>query len=128
MVFLTKGFYRGRLGFTSVTRLGGAKKKSISKIEDAQLAQEKKQQQRKAKGKVALEKRERGIRMPDIGDSKFLSDLSKIGALTPYSLASQYNLKMSVAKDLLEELARKSLVRQVGGNARIRIYQPAAAA
>ncbi|MEM4250804.1 MAG: hypothetical protein QW828_03115 [Candidatus Bathyarchaeia archaeon] len=128
MVFLTKGFYRGRLGFTSVTRLGGAKKKSISKIEDAQLAQEKKQQQRKAKGKVALEKRERGIRMPDIGDSKFLSDLSKIGALTPYSLASQYNLKMSVAKDLLEELARKSLVRQVGGNARIKIYQPAAAA
>jgi small subunit ribosomal protein S25e len=111
-----------------VTRLGGAKKKSISKIEDAQLAQEKKQQQRKTKGKVALEKRERGIRMPDIGDPKLLSDLSKIGALTPYSLASQYNLKMSVAKDLLEELARKSLVRQVGGNARIRIYQPAAAA
>ncbi|MBS7623470.1 hypothetical protein KEJ39_07340 [Candidatus Bathyarchaeota archaeon] len=100
----------------------------MSKIEDAQLAQEKKQQQRKTKGKVVLEKRERGVRMPDVGDAKFLSDISKISALTPYSLASQYNLKMSVAKDLLEELARKSLVKQVGGNARIRIYQPAAAA
>ncbi len=45
----------------------------------------------------------------------------------PYSLASQFNVKLSVAKDLLEELERRKLVTLVGGNARIRIYQPAAA-
>lgn len=109
--------------------MGGAKKKSISKIEDAQGAQEKKQQQpKKAKGKGEFEKKERSIKLPDVNDAKFLSDLSRMGALTPYSLASQFNLKISVAKDLLEELARKSLVKPVGGNARIRIYQTAAAA
>jgi len=125
----TKDFYQGRLGFTSVSRLGGAKKKSISKIEDAQVAQEKKQQQpKRAKGKVEFEKKMRSIKLPDVSDAKFLSDLSRMGALTPYSLASQFNLKISVAKDLLEELARKSFVKPVGGNARIRIYQTAAAA
>jgi len=108
--------------------LGGAKKKSISKIEDAQGAQEKQQQPKKAKGKGEFEKKERSIKLPDVNDAKFLSDLSRMGALTPYSLASQFNLKISVAKDLLEELARKSLVKPVGGNARIRIYQTAAAA
>ena len=109
--------------------MGGAKKKSISKIEDAQVAQDKKQQQpKKAKGKVEFDKKARSIKLPDVNDAKFLSDLSRMGALTPYSLASQFNLKISVAKDLLEELARKSLVKPVGGNARIRIYQTAAAA
>lgn len=109
--------------------MGGAKKKSISKIEDAQAAQDKKQQQpKKAKGKVEFDKKVRSIKLPDVNDAKFLSDLSRMGALTPYSLASQFNLKISVAKDLLEELARKSLVKPVGGNARIRIYQTAAAA
>jgi ribosomal protein S25 len=51
-----------------------------------------------------------------------------MGALTPYSLASQFNLKISLAKDLLDELAKKRLVKLVGGNARVRIFQVAAAA
>ena len=50
-----------------------------------------------------------------------------MGAITPYALASQFNLRMSVAKDMLEELERKRLVTAVGGNARIRIYKMAAA-
>jgi ribosomal protein S25 len=114
-----------------VETLGGAKKKSISKMGDTQPTQEQKPQQTKkpkGKGKGEFEKKERSMKLPDINDGKFLSDISKMGALTPYSLASQFNLKISLAKDLLDELAKKRLVKLVGGNARVRIYQAAAAA
>lgn len=82
---------------------------------------------KKPKGKPLAEKKARGIDLPDIEDQKFLSELSKMGAITPYALANQFNLRVSVAKDLLEELERKRLVSAVGGNARIRIYRMAAA-
>ncbi len=85
------------------------------------------QQQKKGKAKTIAEKRPRGLQAPDASDPKFLSDVQKMGAITPFALASQFNLRLSVAKDLLEDLERRRLVRLVGGNARIRIYQPAAA-
>jgi len=108
--------------------LGGAKKKSISKMGDSQTTQERKPQPKKSKGKPEFEKKERSMKLPDINDEKFLADISRMGALTPYSLASQFNLKISVAKDLLEELARRRHIRTVGGNTRVRIYQISAAA
>ena len=109
--------------------MGGAKKKSISKMNDSQTNPEQKQQAKKpkAKGKGEFEKKERSMRMPDINDEKFLSEVSKMTALTPYSLASQFNLKVSLAKDLLEELSKKHVVKSAGGNARVRIYQAGAA-
>src|SRR5207247_8767576 len=79
------------------------------------------------KTKSVAEKRSRGLQAPDMNDPKFLGEVGKMSAITPYSLASQVTVTLSVAKDLLEELARRKVVTLVGGNARIRIYQPAAA-
>jgi len=112
-----------------VNLLGGAKKKSISKMDDSQANPEEKQQIKKpkAKGKGEFEKKERTTRLPDINDERFLSEISKMSVLTPYSLSSQFNLKISLAKDLLEELAKKHIVKLAGGNTRVRIYQAAAA-
>ncbi len=110
--------------------MGGAKKKSMAQMEKSQDQQDKKeepQQQKKGKAKTVAEKRPRGLQTPDVSDPKFLSEVQKMGAITPFSLASQFNLRLSVAKDLLEDLERRRLIRVVGGNARIRIYQPAAA-
>ena len=109
--------------------LGGAKKKSLAQMEKTQVQQDKKQAEpaRKSKGKQPAEKKSRGVDLPNLEDARFLSELSKMGAITPYALASQFNVRMSVAKDMLEELERKRLVTAVGGNARIRIYKMAAA-
>jgi ribosomal protein S25 len=111
--------------------LGGAKKKSMAQMEKTQDQSDKKeepaQQQKKGKGKTIAEKRPRGLQAPEIGDPKFLGEVQKMGAITPYSLANQFNLRLSVAKDLLDELEKRKLITLVGGNARIRIYQPAAA-
>jgi len=111
--------------------LGGAKKKSMAQMEKSQDQQDKKddspQGQKKTKSKTIAEKRPRGLQGPEVSDPKFLSEVQKMGVITPFALASQFNLRLSVAKDLLEDLERRRLIRLVGGNARIRIYQPAAA-
>jgi ribosomal protein S25 len=111
--------------------LGGAKKKSMAQMEKTQDQKDKKDdtpgQQKKGKAKTVADKRLRGLQAPELSDPKFLSEVSKMGAITPFALATQFNLRLSVAKDLLEDLERRRLIRLVGGNARIRIYQPAAA-
>jgi len=113
---------------TQVIELGGAKKKSLAQMEKTQVQQDKKPEPaKKQKGKPSAEKKSRGVDLPNLEDTRFLSELSKMGAITPYALASQFNLRISVAKDMLEELERKRLVTAVGGNARIRIYRMAAA-
>jgi len=115
--------------------LGGAKKKSLAQMEKQQTQQSnadaaKKQAEPskgKSKGKPIAEKKTSGIALPNFEDAKFIGELSKIGALTPYAIASQFNVRLSVARDILEELERRRLVRASGGNTRIKIYRLAAA-
>ena len=111
--------------------MGGAKKKSMAQMEKQQVQQDKKPEPAKkgqSKGKGAVpDKKTTSISLPNFEDDKFLGELSKMGALTPYSIASQFNVRLSVAKDILEELERRRLVKAEGGNARIRIYRLAAA-
>ena len=109
--------------------MGGSKKKSMAQMEKTQDQADKKDDSapsKKGKGKTVAEKRPRGLQGPDFNDAKFLGEVQKMGVITPFSLATQFNLRLSVAKDLLEELERRRLLTLVGGNARIRIYKPAA--
>lgn len=97
-------------------------------MEKQQVQQEKKPEPaKKAKGKTIAEKKASGIGVPNLEDQKFIGEISKIGALTPYSIASQFNVRLSVARDILEELERRRFIKSVGGNARIRIFKLAGA-
>ena len=128
MPSIQKDFIELGLSQEPVISLGGAKKKNLAQMEKTQVQQDKKPEaSKKSKGKPPAEKKSRGVDLPNLEDTRFLSELSKMGAITPYALASQFNLRISVAKDMLEELERKRLVTSVGGNARIRIYKVAAA-
>ncbi|MEM2896537.1 MAG: hypothetical protein QXG01_03020 [Candidatus Bathyarchaeia archaeon] len=108
--------------------MGGAKKKSLVQMEKAQKMQESKTEKAKRqKTKTPIEKKTRSLEMPSIEESKLIAELSKLGAITPYAVASQFNMRVGVAKRLLDELERKKAIRLVGGNARLRIYKVAAA-
>jgi ribosomal protein S25 len=110
--------------------MGGAKKKSLAQMEKQQTQQDdakKPEPTKKTKGKTVAEKKSAGIGMPNFDDAKFTGELSKMGALTPYAIASQFNVRLSVARDILEELERRRLVKSVGGNTRIKVYKLAAA-
>ncbi len=108
--------------------MGGAKKKSLAQMEKQQDQQDKKPEPaKKTKGKTVAEKKTAGIGMPSFENEKIVGELSKIGALTPYSIATQFNVRLSVARDILEELERRRLITSVGGNTRIKIFKLAAA-
>lgn len=112
--------------------MGGAKKKSLAQMEKQQVQQDsagakKPEPAKKTKGKTVAEKKTAGIGLPNFEDAKFTGELSKLGALTPYAIATQFNVRLSVARDILEELERRRMVKPVGGNARIKVYKLAAA-
>jgi ribosomal protein S25 len=108
--------------------LGGAKKKSMAQMEKQQVQDKKPEPAKKTKSKSSVpDKKTTSISLPNFEDEKFIGELSKMGALTPYSIASQFNVRLSVARDILEELERRRMVKAEGGNARIRIYRLAAA-
>ena len=108
--------------------MGGAKKKSLAQMEKQQDQTDKKPEPaKKTKGKTVAEKKTAGIAMPNFDNEKIMGELSKMGALTPYSIASQFNVRLSVARDILEELERRRLVTSVGGNTRIKLFKLAGA-
>ncbi len=109
--------------------MGGAKKKSMAQMEKQQVQTDTKKPEpaKKTKTKTVAEKKTAGIGVPNIDNEKIMGELSKLGALTPYSIASQFNVRLSVARDILEELERRRLVTSVGGNTRIKIFKLAAA-
>ncbi len=110
--------------------MGGAKKKSLAQMEkqqDQQGEAKKPETGKKAKGKTVSERKSAGIGLPNFDDPKFSGEIAKMSALTPYAIATQFNVRLSIARDILEELERRRLVKSVGGNARIKVYKLAAA-
>lgn len=69
------------------------------------------------------ERQIRGINIPDIGDQELRESLSKMKAITPYTVSNQFNIRMSVAKRLLKKLLQKGIIEQVDGNSRIKVFQ-----
>jgi small subunit ribosomal protein S25e len=101
--------------------MGGAKKKPISQMDTGLMEGD--QEKKKVKTKAAPEKRVRGVSLPKFDAEPFLKDLSKMGAITPYALAAKYDLRLSVAKNVLRELERRNIIRFEEGNRRIKIFR-----
>ena len=128
----TKEFYSALLsscGQLEVSAIGGAKKKSLAQMERTQTQQdEEKAQPKKGKSKAGpAEKKLRAVELQRTDEARVLGEVTKMGAITPYAVSSQFNIRIGAAKDLLEELERKRVLTSVGGNARLRIYKAVAA-
>ena len=102
--------------------VGGRKKLTLSQME----RQQRRQQRQAGLGRPeAREKRVGGIFPPDISDEAFLEELRKMKAITPYAVASRYNLRLSVAKEVLRELERRGFLELVAASRYTRIYKVA---
>ncbi len=107
--------------------MGGGKKRSLAQIEKQQKVkgkEEVKAKEKKSKG--SAEKKSGILNLPDTSSKEFLDELSKMRAITPYGLASKYGLKLSIAKDVLDDLEKRGTIQMVAGNNRLRIYMIAA--
>jgi small subunit ribosomal protein S25e len=105
--------------------MGGKKKLSLKQMERMQMrkAEEEKKKKEKDKEKAAREKKLAGIFVPDVKGEKILEELKKMRVLTPYAVATRFNIRISAAKDFLEQLEENGLVQLVSGNHDIKIYR-----
>ena len=111
-------------GEAETSFMGGKKKLTLKQME---RAADKKDETAKRGGKSggpAPEKKAPGIVPPDIKSDKVLGEIKKMKAVTPFTVASRFNLRLSVARDMLDELAQRGIIDYVSGSKNIKIYRP----
>jgi len=98
---------------------GGKKKQTLRKMEKSQSKT--KTSKTSSSPRSAADKHLGGIVPPESENA--LSQIKKMKAITPYAVASRLDLRLSVAKDLLEQLERKGAIEYVSGSRNIKIYK-----
>ena len=109
--------------------MGGKKKLGIKQMEKSQVkADEDKAKEAKKKEKAGPPKERKtvGIMVPDAKDPKNVNEIKKMNVLTPYAVATRYGIRISAAKDFLEQLEANGSIQLVSGSHNIKIYKPAA--
>jgi small subunit ribosomal protein S25e len=103
--------------------LGGGKKKvTLAQMEKSQEKKPEKRKESKSSGSVS-ERKVPQVFMPDVTSGKLVEEVKKLKVLTPYTVASRYNLRLSVAKDFLEELEKKGAVQLVSRSRNVLVYK-----
>jgi ribosomal protein S25 len=109
--------------------MGGKKKLGIKQMEKSQVkADEDKAKEAKKKEKAGPPKERKtvGIMVPDAKDGKNIAEIKKMGVLTPYAVSTRYGIRISAAKDYLEQLEANGSIQLVSGSHNIKIYKPSA--
>jgi small subunit ribosomal protein S25e len=105
--------------------MGGKKKLSLKQVERMQTRKDKQEKKKKEKTSGLKEKKASGIVPPDPENEKIMGELKKMRVLTPYAVASRLNVRISAAKDFLEQLEKRGVVQMVSGNHTLKIYKTA---
>jgi small subunit ribosomal protein S25e len=109
--------------------MGGKKKLGIKQMEKQQVKTDEdkaKEAKKKEKAGPPKERKTVGIMVPDVKDGKIVSEVKKMNVLTPYAVATRFGIRISVAKDFLEQLEANGSIQLVSGSHNIKIYKPAA--
>jgi small subunit ribosomal protein S25e len=98
------------------------KKPTLSALEKRLKREAEKQKATQQKTTTIIEKGPKDIIPPPKEElNKFISS-SKI--ITPYMVAEKFNIKLSIAKQILKDLVKEGVLSIVSGDNRIRIYAP----
>ena len=92
-------------------------KKSMSKVEKQQDVKE-----RTEKKEKKVEKIIGSIDMPDIKNEELIAQFRRMKAITPTDVAIQFNIKVSMAKKLLEEQRKIGVVDLVSQSPNLKVY------
>jgi len=108
--------------------MGGKKKLGIKQMEKQQVKEDddKSKDKKKEKAGPPKERKSIGIVAPDAKDAKIIAEIKKLGVLTPYSVSTRYAIRISTAKDFLEQLEANGAIQLISGSHNIKIYKPAA--
>jgi small subunit ribosomal protein S25e len=108
--------------------MGGKKKLGIKQMERMQTKKDEDDAEKKKKEKAgpSKEKKTIGVIPPDAKNEKIIGEIKKMNVLTPYAVASRFNIRISVAKEFLGQLEENGAVQLVSGSHNIKIYKPTA--
>lgn len=116
-----------QIGFISTgseITMGGKKKLTLKQTEKIQARKSEKKEAKPSGSSSRSEKKTAGIVLPNPRSEKMAKEIKKMKALTPFTIASRFNLRLSVAKDLLEELEQRGLIRFMSRSRNVKIYTP----
>jgi ribosomal protein S25 len=99
----------------------------MERMQDKRDDESKSKDKKKEKAVAPRERKAIGVIPPDVKNAKIVSEVKKMNVLTPYAVASRFNIRISAAKDFLEQLEQTGAVQLVSGNHNIKIYKPVAA-
>ncbi len=110
--------------------MGGKKKLGIKQMEKQQVKTDddksKEAAKKKEKAGPPQQRKTIGVMAPDAKDGKIVAEIKKMGVLTPYAVATRYGIRISAAKDFLEQLEANGAIQLVSGSHNLKIYKPAA--
>ena len=109
--------------------MGGKKKLGMKQMERMQEKrdEESKKDKKKEKAAAPRERKTIGVIPPDVKNEKIVKEVQKMNVLTPYAVATRFNIRISAAKDFLEQLEQNGAIQLASGNHNIKIYKPVAA-
>ena len=103
--------------------MGGKKKLGIVQAEKRQLRMGERETKKKKEDEEKKKPRSPpGIFAPNINKPEVLEAIKKLRVLTPYVVAKQFNLKLSIAKEVLRQLETNGIIEKVAGNHTLKIY------
>lgn len=97
---------------------GVPQKKRLKQIEKQQRLRDR----QKKKEKARVEKTIGSVDIPDLSSEELMDQLRRMRAITPSGVAIQFNIKVSMAKRLLEELRRNEVVDLASRSHNLRVY------
>ena len=110
--------------------MGGKKKLGLKQMERQQVKEDEEKAAKEKKDKKAGHRKERkttiNVIPPDAKNEKIVAEIKKMPVLTPYAVATKYNVRISAAKDFLNQLEQNGAVQLVSGSHSIKVYKPCA--
>jgi len=91
-------------------------KKSLSKVEKTQATKDKSEKKEKRDKIIGT------VETPDASSEEVMQVLRRMKAITPNSVASQFNLKVSVAKKMLRDLETAGTLELAASSQNIKVY------
>jgi small subunit ribosomal protein S25e len=106
--------------------MGGKKKlnlKQMERMQDKKDAEDKEKKKKEKAGGGPKEKKPSAVIPPDAKNEKLIAELKKMHVLTPYTVATRYNIRISAAKEFLQKLHDNGDIQLVSGSHNLKIYR-----
>ncbi len=110
--------------------MGGKKKLGLKQMEKQQVKEDDEKSKEKKKEKAGPPKEKRtiiGVVAPDVKEQRNIAEIKKMNVLTPYAVATKFGIRISAAKDFLEQLEKNGNVQLVSSSHSIKVYKPVVA-